>query len=67
MKKIPNLIKEYYGILWNHFKNEKNELVRFIINLDSPVTSLTLDSFLKYYEINKNLEENQFVFIFFKD
>lgn len=67
LKKIPNLIKVYYGILWNHFKNEKNELVRFIINLDSPVTSLTLDSFLKYYEINKNLEENQFVFIFFKD
>lgn len=67
LKYLPNFIKEYYRILYDNFKKELNELIQFLTNLDAPTTNHTLDSFLKYYDKNKELEDIEYVFKFFKE
>ncbi len=67
LKKLPNFIKEYYRILYFNFIQESEELVQFLTNFDAPTTNHTLDSFLKFYDKNKTLEDFEYVFKFFKD
>jgi len=67
LKKLPNFIKEYYKILYFNFIQEPEELVQFLTNFDAPTTNHTLDTFLKFYEKHKDLEDIEYVFKFFKN